>query len=264
MINVVPPSRSCASAWLAAARKLIDEGDEAYNLIVDIDDPVTHTEEDHATILEADKFLREHGANPIVTVANTIFPKELARSARGAKLREGYLKNFDTFEKSWGQYFERMVRWPADGSDQLHGMIDRLRKQQSKERGRFHNIYELAIFDPPKDAHLPLKRQCLSFLSFKLHPDRGLTLTAVYRNHYYIARALGNFIGLGNLMQYIATEAKLAVGPLTCISTHAQIDTSNKSSEVEIDPKEPWTISEARALIKRASEAADAAVARRN
>lgn len=263
MIHVVPPSKTCASAWLAATNYLIREGDEAYNLIVDIDDPVTHTNQDAAAIMEVDKFLRAHGANPIVTVANTIFPNELARSATGKQLREEYLRRYNRFEKGWGQYFERMVRWPADGSDQLHDLIDRLRAQQEKERGRFHNIYELAIFDPPKDAHLPLKRQCLSFLSFKLHPARGLTLTAVYRNHYYIARALGNFIGLGNLMRYVAGQAGLDVGPLTCISTHAQLDVSNKNCDDDTDPKTPWTIREARALIESAALAGSVAGAGR-
>ena len=49
-------------------------------------------------------------------------------------------------------------------------------------------------------------------------------LTAMYRNHTYITRCLGNLIGLGRLQAFVAKEAGLKVGSLTCISTHAELD----------------------------------------
>lgn len=73
----------------------------------------------------------------------------------------------------------------------------------------------------------PYGGQCLSFLSFKLLPGspRTLTLTAIYRNHYYTEKLLGNLIGLGRLMEFVAAETKTKVGHLVVHSTHAQIDT---------------------------------------
>jgi hypothetical protein len=84
--------------------------------------------------------------------------------------------------------------------------------------------------------------QTLSFLSFKLHPDQGLLLTAMYRNHHYIGRCLGNLIGLGRLQAFVAKEAGLSVGSLTCVSTHAELETGDG-----------WGIRDARALIEQAS-----------
>ena len=78
-----------------------------------------------------------------------------------------------------------------------------------------------------------MNRQCLSFLSFKLTDDRRLILTAVYRNHYYIQRLLGNLIGLGNLMSFVAKETGATVGPLTVVSTHAEIDSAATRAEIE-------------------------------
>jgi hypothetical protein len=50
-------------------------------------------------------------------------------------------------------------------------------------------------------------------------------LTAIYRNQTYVTRCLGNLIGLGRLQEFVATESGITkVGPLTCISTHAQLD----------------------------------------
>ena len=65
---------------------------------------------------------------------------------------------------------------------------------------------------------------CLSHLSFKLQSGH-VTLTAVYRSHHYAQRALGNLIGLSQLQSFVAKESGLAVGPLTCISTLAVLDT---------------------------------------
>ena len=72
----------------------------------------------------------------------------------------------------------------------------------------------------------PYGGQCLSFLSFHVVPGtpRTLLLTAQYRNHYYIEKLLGNLIGLGRLMGFVAAETNSKVGSLTVLSTHAQID----------------------------------------
>ncbi len=79
-----------------------------------------------------------------------------------------------------------------------------------------------------------MNRQCLSFLSFKLDPQNRLTLTALYRNHYYIQRLLGNLVGLGNLMAFVGLEAGVEVGALTIISTHAEVEAQKwRRSEVE-------------------------------
>jgi hypothetical protein len=72
----------------------------------------------------------------------------------------------------------------------------------------------------------PYGGQCLSFLSFHLQPGspKTLLLTAQYRNHYYVEKLLGNLIGLGRLMSYVASETGAKVGSLTVLSTHATID----------------------------------------
>lgn len=229
MVNPIPPSSTCATAWLAAAQRLVDVS-EAYNVIVDIDNPVLHPTDDVAVIMAVDQFLRDRDANPIATVANTIFPQDLYRRHQGKELYAEYEKRYDLIrKKGWGRYFNRMIRWPTGNGktmNQLQHLIERL-KTGMRSRQTFKSVYELTLFDPVNDKNRNRNRQCLSFLSFKLHPDRGLMLTAMYRNHHYIARALGNFIGLGQLMAFIAAEAGTTVGPLTCVSTHAELDVAN-------------------------------------
>jgi hypothetical protein len=87
----------------------------------------------------------------------------------------------------------------------------------------------------------------LSHLTFKLVDRKELELTAIYRSHYYIQRALGNLIGLAQLMRFVALEAGLKVGRLTCISTDAHLDVQNWGGTVI-----------ARALVAQLKAAADA------
>src|SRR6266851_3521696 len=98
----------------------------------------------------------------------------------------------------------------------------------------FKNVYELTLYDPIRDAGPVMNRQCLSFLSFKVidSTPRSLLLTALYRNHYYVERLLGNLIGLGQLMQFVADEVKVAVGGLTIVSTHAEVDSAAPRGEI--------------------------------
>ena len=261
MYTPIPNATTCATGWLTAAQTLVAAGYEAYNVIVDIDDPVRHTSEDRAMIMTVDAFLRERCAYPIATVANTIFPQDLYRRYGPDHFRAEYLRGFDSLRKrGWGRYFERLTRWRTEDGrtlDQLNGLIAALSGQLERNTRRFKSIYEVTLVDPSRDKFRERNRQCLSFLSFKLHPDRGLTLTAIYRNHHYVARALGNFIGLGNLMAYVAKQVGTTVGPLTCISTHAELDVASvqTASDEQAKAGSSWGLRDVRELVANAAAA---------
>jgi hypothetical protein len=246
----IPSQRSCARAWVSAALAVVEAGDEAYNVIIDMDQPTLHDAQDHAVISLVDQFLRSWEQNPISTVANTIFPQALYEKHGVPAFYGEYLDSvYDklTTTKRWGRYFERMIRHvKADGKEYnpLAKLIEKMRKQKTLKQ-TYRCAYELAVYDPLRDGRSLYGGQCLSFLSFKLHPERGLCLTATYRNHTYITRCLGNLIGLGRLQAFIAKEAGYPLGPLTCISTHAEIDTG--------EGKHRWGIVKARRLINDAA-----------
>ncbi|MCA8886083.1 MAG: hypothetical protein KDA35_05635, partial [Hyphomonadaceae bacterium] len=82
---------------------------------------------------------------------------------------------------------------------------------------------------PAQDRTRPIGGPCLSHLSFKLGPDRRLHLTALYRSHWYVQRALGNLFGLAHLLHFVADEAGLKLGSLICLSSMAQLDTKPKA-----------------------------------
>lgn len=234
--------KSCARGWLAAISSIAD-AKEGYNVVIDIDSPTDYDELDNDAITMVDQFLREHGKNPISTVANTIFPQALYERHGVPDFYDKYLEGYDRLSetKRWGRYFERMTRHSKlDGTtyNPLQDLIEKIKTQVNGERC-FKSAYELAVYDPLLDGRTLRGGQCLSFLSFKVHPEKGLMLTAMYRNHAYITRCLGNLVGLGRLQSFIAKEADIDVGSLTCISTHAELDTG-----------EGWGVRDARELVR--------------
>jgi len=46
----IPTHRSCARAWVAAASGIIENGDEGYNVIIDVENAWNHDKQDNAVI----------------------------------------------------------------------------------------------------------------------------------------------------------------------------------------------------------------------
>jgi len=86
---------------------------------------------------------------------------------------------------------------------------------------------DIPTYNPALDMKQWLGLPCLSHLSFK-RVQKGsayaVDLTATYRSHHYCARALGNLLGLAQLLSFVAKESDLEVGTLSCLSTHAELD----------------------------------------
>jgi hypothetical protein len=220
----IPTQPDCATAWLEAVRQVeaLKQGHEAYNVLIDVVDPIANTTLANPIVRRVNEFLEEREKS-LETIANTIFPSALYRLHGHPKFIEVFhtqvLPKVAKNSKWSGYYFERMTNAP----DLLSTQVERLRKKTIKALHKF----ELSLFDPERDVDdSPYGGQCLSFLSFHVVPGtpRTLLLTAQYRNHYYVEKLLGNLIGLGRLMQFVAAETESAVGSLTVLSTHAEID----------------------------------------
>lgn len=225
----------CASAWLEASRVVHElPKHEGHHVVIDVDDPVAMSAAVTAVVTEVDAYLGRHSANGFLvrTVANTIFPQATYDRHGAPKFYDVYMRQvFPRLKRSpkdWGRYFERMIAFPTDDGpvNLLADMVTKMKRNVTSD-ATYRNVYELPIYNPLKDAKgSPRGGQCLSFMSFKLDKNHRLLLSAVYRNHYYTEKLLGNLIGLGRLMSFVAAEAGVRVGPLTILSTHAEVDTA--------------------------------------
>jgi hypothetical protein len=236
----IPPQPDCASAWREAVRAVDGQPSHAsYNVIIDIADPAANATRQDPRIAVVDDFLSGCGKS-VETVANTIFPAGLyhryGAPAFFDVFRDRVLKKVRRSERWSGYYFERMTQYPMPAGEppnQLWDIVGRIRD----DRVRALNKFELSLFDPLRDVdNSPYGGQCLSFLSFKIVPGgtKTLTLTAMYRNHFYIEKLLGNLVGLGRLTAFVARETDLKVGALTVVSTHAEIDKPGNASRAAV------------------------------
>jgi len=231
MVGKLVSGSNCSDAWLLAADYILHCGGDCLNLVVEIEDPTSENSEARKLL---DTFLETEGRKPIEEVANTIFPNSLYFPSIGRKhLYRNYEMAWPLIKlfNRWGTYFYRMIHWGEDEKP-LNQLEDTIRKLRETMTGKpkYRSIYEVSIYQPCNDRWIRRGSPCLSHLSFKLDKEK-LHLTAIYRNHFYIERAYGNFVGLGRLMEFIARESNISVGRLTCISTHAELDGSKKAVE---------------------------------
>lgn len=233
--------------WLKAARYLQDcQGHEDFDVMLHILEPTVLSKEDSLIVDHVDGFLKGHGGGRIHTVAETIFPiSDYLRNGR-----EGVFTIYPERmarihscrrDKRWGCYAMRMLRQTdLDGTtfNPLEKIIEKMSAAQKYKacyelpsgrplQDKDANEADVATYDPATDrnpyyGNLP----CLSLASFKYDSRvNQVRLNATYRSHYYVQRALGNLIGLGRLLYFVARESGAEVGPLTINSTYATLDT---------------------------------------
>jgi len=238
----VPPQPDCATAWREAAR-LVDAqlGHHAHNVIIDVADPTARANLSDPVVKLVDDFLRARDRKPVETVANTIFPAALYRRYGAPEFYNRFKNNvLPKVRRSaqWsGYYFERMIDLPLPDGSSINQLADVIRRIRDPNV-RALNKYELSVFDPTRDVDdSPYGGQCMSFASLKLLDTTGgrqLGMTVLYRNHFYIEKLLGNLVGLGRLMAFIAQESGVGIGPLTIVSTHALIDQPRSTTRSDI------------------------------
>lgn len=219
---------SYQEAWISAARSLKANRWETWNLIAQIDDPSIFNSLIHESV---SSFSVAQGLLTPKHVACTIFPYRLydrVGTANGVFSR--YNKRLYPWTKkalpaSWGTYFHRMIHYPNHKSEvpinQLKNVIDAINSRTIT----FRAAYTILIQKPGSETLRVEGGPCLNYLALQLEPGspRTLSLFAVYRNHEFLERAYGNYMGLCKLQAFLAKETNSDIGRLTCISSHAYV-----------------------------------------
>lgn len=246
-------SKNISDGWLKAVNAVnMASGRHLYHLVTCINDPLA---EDANIRTSIDQLSQELPQAPVETVANTIFPEQLARSSRNpAHLTQRYRNMYPTLRRlhrnnRHGTYFGRIVSHPSSKGewDQLAQLIYRLNTELSTP-GPKSARYEMNISDPrassgrdgldaaqdtgpagsihvyaPGLDNSPMGFPCLSFCSFQLD-HHVLHLVAHYRRQHLIERGYGNYLGLGRLLGYICDITHLQPGQLMIVAGVAAVD----------------------------------------
>lgn len=247
------------SAWINSIKSLLTHPKhEAFNLAVRIEDPTIEFTNQRKIIEE---YLTKPNGNldqdHIDTVAQTIFPHSRLYYAcsdpqdpsQRQNLYSDYMrdKSFIRAFNPRGTYFQRMIwwhSWDTSREKSVNQLENIIKKISSGKASRV--VYEIAMENPPTRGNDSINfynptydrkfvRQmnfpCLSFISIKPEsaekPGGKIHMTALYRNHYFISRAYGNYLGLGWLLKFIAEATGKEAGELLCISSLAKLDSSS-------------------------------------
>jgi thymidylate synthase len=132
-------------------------------------------------------------------------------------------KRTGSLRAPWGTYFGRLTKF-GNTENQLENIVHALSNWRIKP--------EAALVAHTSAPHLdtikPIGSPCLQYIEILWTREDVIDLVAVYRNHEFLKKALGNYIGLGQLLAFIATESNKKPGTIVCHSARAYCDEPSK------------------------------------
>jgi thymidylate synthase len=220
--------KSPLEAWIAASNHLINKGGQCTNLLVSFPSGPARDERpldkyDPRKILGA-RYDRARD------VANTIFPSKTARNTKTrAELYKRYMKAHSRGrKKGWGTYFLRQISFGSKEVNQLERLIEAMNRWPKKA---YSAAFHMHLSSAETDNLRPLGGPCLQYVQFNCPSIAQIDLVAVYRNHDFCNKVLGNYFGLSRLLHYVSKETDRDPGKVSCLSIHAYIGTSLKNQK---------------------------------
>lgn len=221
-----------SNAWFEVVQHILEQPElECSNLMVEIINPTSRNlsiEENY------ERFCNSTNIKHFSIPANTIFPQK-AFEILGCdrhKLYRKYPRLHKVLKGSWGSYFGQMIGWTLSDYDnviplnQLEQIIDKINNRQRV----YAAAYTIQIANPIDHALYVIGGPCLHYIFLQLDSNsRTMNMLAIYRNHDFVKKAYGNYVGLGNLLKFICYETNFNIGKLTCVSSHAFIESKYRS-----------------------------------
>ncbi len=218
-------SNNCLTAWRDACTYMIQNGD-GFNLMVHIDNPLAFTDLQLAEITNTKIILPKDVAD----VVNTIFPSKLhSRNAGLTNIQfydlheQLYIRGKTMHPRNnglWGNYFLRFTKFGSTKKNQLQKIIDNINSRNNQ----YAACYIMHVSSADTDSNTRnIGNPCLQYVQFG-QVGNTLNLTAVYRNHDFLTKALGNYIGLSKLLEFVCQQTGRNIGTFACHSIHYFLD----------------------------------------
>lgn len=227
---------NCLLAWKSGLSYLKENG-TSDNLILNIENPAYF---DREWVNKYNPKILDNRVETLANVINTIFPYKLWERNNGDrnsfynKYRSIYLKGKQKRKNrnKWGTYFHRLINFNNNiNNNQLENAINKLNSWNQ----RYTSAFYFHLASPDTDSFRPMGGPCWQYGEILWNDNNTLDLVVIYRNHYYFQKALGNFIALGQLLNFICTNTNKVSGKLICHSVHATIDTTIRNLDTLIN-----------------------------
>lgn len=226
MIGLAIAGTDIVDGWFRAARAVGHAGfaNDHVTIVAEGEWPETP-----AGLRALDDEARAVGTERPSAVANVLCPSVLMRLAGGtqAKISRawdllGRGRQSGIHYSGWGDtYFERLTGHRAHAPGHYEQLNEnRLVSIIHKIRLWNHNIAS-SLYAHTNSASDTLRTRgapCLQYVQFRVYDDTKIGVTALYRSHDYLSKALGNMVGLQRLGRFVAQETGREFGRLTVIS----------------------------------------------
>lgn len=224
-------SGTCEDAYLLTVRHLLSQkGAVDENVMVTITNPTNFTGLNRC-IKKRNPWNLDKSSSNVRHVIRTIFPYDLAEHFPGDRHRfyQEYLRIYRSGKnRKWGTYFQRFIDYSnhsrGAGVNQLEKIICALAGAATQRY--YCNMHTTSV--NLESNVKPLGGPCLQYVQFNKAKNGTLDMVAIYRNHDYFNKALGNFYGLGHLLNFVSTNSGINPGILTIHSIHAYSSKSQK------------------------------------
>lgn len=214
-------------AWKKASKLILKAPEyKIRNLIVEIENP-TKFERNWLTKFDPKSVGSKDRLSVVVKV---LFPYS---GKRAGETREAFYARWNQSlqrnrEKRkliapWGTYFGRLTNFGED-KNQLETIVKALSSWKMKPEAAL----VAHISAPTLDTVKPIGSPCLQYIEVLWGRDDVIDLVAIYRNHDFLKKALGNYIGLGRLLQFLCDESGKKPGRLVCHSVRGYCEEPNR------------------------------------
>ena len=216
-------SKTCESAYIKVCKHLLSrEKNDEENLIVEIISPCDFSKLNYCFI-KLNPVKIDSNTDDLRHVINTIFPFRLANHFNDNRqgLYSKYLKLYKKgTNRKWGTYFQRIINFSKHGINGINQLENIIQSLNSSVPHKYYNLMHLTSVNLESNVR-PFGGPCLQYIQINKKNNRTLNLVAIYRNHDYFSKGLGNFFGLAFLLNFIATNTGYSIGKLTIHSIHA-------------------------------------------
>ena len=270
MSYALQPATSLSEAWLLALEQTLDSpSGRMAHLMMTVTQPGAEIQCVRHGI---DRELEQINEQSVDTVAETIFPQSLypdpgfdwhpelpadqlhSMDQAANDLYNSYVSILPLLRtvqaNRMGTYFSRMISWPGKepgGTNQLDRVISRLRSIRYQNRATENTLdVDLSadclggatILEGAQTFAATDKRTrgfpCLVHLDLSLL-NGTLHCAAVYRHHYLIAKAYGNFVGLACLMRFLCQQSGFRMGELVVLAGLADSQKTRRTRQLAVD-----------------------------
>lgn len=218
-MSVIVEAGNSLEAWQLACEHILRNG-ATHNLILE----VTHPSFCDATWFRTYNPQRLGAGKSLRDVADTIWPTKLAAKFRD---RSDFYARYDAVYRrgkrrpknrsSWGTYCRRLISFGESRRNQLEEAITKIVAWPRRAETAIY--FHLSSIET--DSFRTRAAPCLQYVELLWNANQSLDMVAIYRNHDYFHLALGNLIGLGDLLNFICEQTRKSPGRLVCHSINA-------------------------------------------